>query len=86
MVQGGEHSGLLEKTHLSMNIIFIKEKHIDLTHKEYEDFIPGQELAHAIALSNAKRNHSFTLDKPDMSKLMLPMNIFVLGILSFHFR
>ena len=77
MVQGGEHSGLLEKAHLWMNIISVKEKHINWTHKEYEDFIPGQELAHAIALSDAKRNHSFTLNKPDKSKLILPMNIFV---------
>ena len=35
------------------------------THKEYEDFIPSQELAHAVALADAERDHPLALEVPE---------------------
>ena len=35
------------------------------THKEYEDFIPSQELAHAVALADAEGDHPFALEVPE---------------------
>ena len=35
------------------------------THKEYEDFIPSQELSHAVALADAERDHPLALEVPE---------------------
>ena len=41
------------------------------THKEYEDFIPSQELAHAVALADAERDHPLALEVPESTSVTL---------------
>ena len=68
MVQGWDHSHALQKAHLRVGILEAMKnltQFLASTYKENEDFIPGQELAHAVAPADAEGDHSLALDVPE---------------------